>query len=231
LLHYVPFHALHDGESYLVDRFTISYAPSASVYALCHAKQANTSGHALILGIADTQAPSILDEVEALRTLLPNAKLFVGSDATEDTLRNYGPGSRIVHIATHGYFRQDNPMFSSIRLGQSDLNLFDLYQLPLSAELVTLSGCGTGLNVVVGGDELLGLVRGLLYAGTRAVLATLWDVNDRSTAVFMTAFYQELCQNKSPAAALQHAMQDLRQRFPHPYHWAPFVLIGKLDQR
>src|SRR5207253_9652806 len=82
LLHYVPFHALHDGESYLVDRFTVSYAPSASIYALCQQKQASTAGESLILGIADAQAPSIADEVEALQTILPDARLFVGSAAT-----------------------------------------------------------------------------------------------------------------------------------------------------
>ena len=90
-----------------------------------------------------------------------------------------------MHIATHGMFRRDNPMFSSIRLGDGPLSVYDLYELRLSAELVTLSGCGTGLSVVVGGDEQLGLVRGLLYAGARAVLLTLWDAYDSSTADFM----------------------------------------------
>src|SRR5216684_2787716 len=96
LLHYVPFHALHDGQSYLVDRFSISYAPSASIYALCQQKAVNTSGESLILGIPDPQAPSIADEVQALKSILPNAKLFVSSAATEDILRTHGPHSRIV---------------------------------------------------------------------------------------------------------------------------------------
>src|SRR5450756_2216936 len=112
-------------------------------------------------------------------------------------LRERGAQSRFVHIATHGWFRQDNPMFSSISLGDSHLNLFDLYQLNLPCELVTLSGCGTGLNMVVGGDDLLGLVRGLLYAGAQGVLVTLWDVNDRSTAEFMKLFYEALKTNKN----------------------------------
>jgi len=118
-------------------------------------------------------------------------------------------------------------MFSSIRLSDSLLSLFDLYQLRLPAELVTLSGCGTGLNVVVGGDELLGLVRGLLYAGALSVLVTLWDVNDQSTAEFMKWFYQHLRATPNKALALQRAMRDLRQAYPHPYYWAPFVLVGK----
>ena len=95
--------------------------------------------------------------------------------------------------------------------------------------LVTLSGCGTGLNVVVGGDELLGLARGPLYAGAQAVLVTLWDVNDKSTAEFMKAFYRHLQAAPDKAIALQRAMRDLRETHPHPYYWAPFELIGNFQ--
>jgi CHAT domain-containing protein len=107
------------------------------------------------------------------------------------------------------------------------MNLYDLYQLKLRADLVTLSGCATGLNVVAAGDELLGLIRGLLSAGAHSLLLTLWDVNDRSTSDFMTSFYRRLQQGVDKASALQGAMQQLRATFPHPYHWAPFTLIGK----
>ena len=227
LLHYVPLHALHDGNGYLVDQFSISYAPSASVYALCQTKQANTSGPSLILGIADAQAPSIRDEVQALSAILPEARLYMDSAATEKALRSDGPSSRLIHIATHGYFRQDNPMFSSIRLGGSYLSLYDLCHLHLPAELVVLSGCATGLNVVRPGDELMGLVRGLLQAGAQSLVLSLWDVHDQSTGEFMIAFHKHLQQGMGKAAALQAAMANLRRRYAHPYYWAPFVLIGK----
>ena len=227
-LHYLPFHALlaSDGQ-HLGDRFSISYTPSASVYYLCSRKTAAPSGGSLVLGVPDAAAPQIMDEVRAVSQVLPGAEVLVGPAATHDVLREKGARSRFVHIATHGSFRQDNPMFSSIRLGTSDLNLFDLYQLNLPAELVTLSGCGTGLNVVVGGDELLGLVRGLLYAGAHGVLVTLWDVNDQSTADFMKIFYQRLQTNPDKAAAVQHATAEIRKVYPHPFYWAPFVLVGK----
>lgn len=227
LLHYVPFHALHDGEAYLVDRFSISYAPSASVYALCQSKAANTTGNPLVLGLPDAQTPSIHAEVEALRAMLPNARVFIGERATEAVLREHGRTSRIVHIATHGYFRQDNPMFSSIRLGDSHLSLYDINHLHLPAELVVLSGCATGLNVVTPGDELIGLARGLLQAGAQSLILSLWDVHDESTKDFMIAFYAGLQRGASKSAAMQAAMIELRQKHPHPYHWAPFSLIGK----
>ena len=129
----------------------------------------------------------------------------MGENATRRVLREQGHGSRFVHIAARGIFRSDNPMFSSIRLGDGHLSLFDLYDLPLSAELVTLSGCSTGLNVVVGGDELFGLMRGLLSAGAHSILVSLWDVFDRSTAAFMTSFYRHLRNSRNKAQAVREA--------------------------
>ena len=224
-LHYLPFHALSDGGRYLCDDFAISYAPSATVYHFCRAKRSAGEG-ALVLGIPDRLAPHIAGEVEAVAATLPGARVYLGAEASSARLRRHGPASRVIHVATHGLFRQDNPMFSSLRLGDAPLTLYDLYGLRLGAELVTLSGCGTGLNAVVGGDELLGLLRGLLYAGARSVLASLWDVNDESTAEFMRLFYLRLRGEPDKAAALGGAMRDLRARYPHPYHWAPFVLVG-----
>ena len=227
-LHYLPFHALPCARGEILgQRFTVSYTPSASVYYLCSTKPAGPSAGSLVLGIPDAAAPEIEDEVRAVAGVLPASEVFLGSAATARVLREKGAESRFVHIATHGRFRQDNPMFSSISLGDSNLNLFDLYQLNLPCELVTLSGCGTGLNMVVGGDELLGLVRGLLYAGAQGVLVTLWDVNDRSTAEFMKLFYEALKVNKNKAQAVQEAMAEIRRRYAHPYYWAPFVLVGK----
>lgn len=118
-------------------------------------------------------------------------------------------------------------MFSSIRLGGSYLNMYDLYRLKLPAELVVLSGCATGLNVIKPGDEQIGLVRGLLQAGAQSLVLSLWDVHDCSTKEFMVAFYTHLQQGLSKPLAMQAAMVKLRQRYPHPYYWAPFLLIGK----
>src|SRR5262249_50082711 len=125
------------------------------------------------------------------------------------------------------YFRQDNPLFSGIRLGTSYLTLLDLYRLRLPAELVTLSGCATGLSVVAGGDELLGLVRGFLSSGSGSLLLTLWDVYDTTTTCFMKSFYSRLKQCHDKALALRSAMLELRREYPHPYYWAPFLLVGK----
>jgi len=156
VLHHLPFHALFDGEQYVGDRFSISYTPSASIYYLCCNKSRIPSAGALVLGIPDSSAPHILEEVRAVASVLSEAELYVGAGATGKVFRARAPRSRFVHIATHGRFREDSPMLSSIDLGDSQVSLLDLYELNLPAELFTLSGCGTGLNVGVGGDELLG---------------------------------------------------------------------------
>jgi len=228
VLHYVPFHALYDGEHYLVDDHEITYGASASVLKICRdRKPAKPPEHDLILAVADELTPFINDEVTALRELLPNAKVFMGSEAREDKLREYAPAAGKIHIAAHGIFRADNPMFSSLKLGDSWLNLFDIFNLQLGAELTTLSACETGMSAVWEGDELLGLARGFLYAGTPSLVVSLWTVNDRSTAQLMQRFYEGLRDGLSKACALRNAILHVKDTFLHPYYWAPFILLGK----
>jgi len=226
-LHHMPFHALLGPEGHVIDRYSVSYAPSATVFALCSTRRPHFRNQSLVLGLPDQLAPHIELEARTAAAELVGARLFLREEATRKVLVELGPTCRFIHIAAHGLFRRDNPLFSAIRLGDSHLTLMDLYRLPLSAELVTLSGCSTGLNVVVGGDELLGLMRGLLLAGAHSVMASLWEVNDLSTASFMKRFYGGMAQAPHKASALQRAMQELRGEYPHPYYWAPFVLAGK----
>jgi CHAT domain-containing protein len=227
-LHYIPFHALYDGSNYLVDNHDLTYAASASVLKICRERKPNNaSEYDLILAVADESTPFINAEVEALRTLLPNAKVFMGSEAGEDKLRTFAPAAGKIHIAAHGIFRADNPMFSALKLGDNWLNLFDIFNLQLGAELTTLSACETGMSGVWEGDELLGLAGGFLYAGTPSLVVSLWTVNDRSTAQLMRSFYEGLGHDQSKSHALRNAMLEVKRDFPHPYYWAPFILLGK----
>jgi CHAT domain-containing protein len=229
-LHFLPFHALRNHGEYLCDEHTISYAPSATVFALCQEKTGSDGLNSLVMGIPDERAPQILHEVQTVAKLLPHTELFLGAQATSQILRERGSASSLLHIATHGTYRQDNPMFSGIRLGDGYLNLYDLYQIRLPAKLVTLSGCATGMNFVSAGDELLGLQRGLFCAGATSLLLSLWDVQDETTSALMQEFYKHYIQTGDMARALHSAMKQLRQTHPHPYFWAPFVLVGKLSE-
>jgi CHAT domain-containing protein/tetratricopeptide (TPR) repeat protein len=227
ILHYLPFQALFDGNQYLIERFDVARAASTSVLKICRDKKIQRTEQDLVLAVADEMTPYINEEVEALRQLLPKGLFFVGSEAREDKLRRYGQTAGKLHIAAHGIFRADNPMFSSIKLGDSWLNLFDIFNLQLGAELTVLSACETGMSAVWEGDELLGLARGFLYAGTPSLVVSLWTVNDRSTAQLMRHFYEGLQNGLNKARALQDAVLKVKSCFPHPYYWAPFILMGK----
>jgi len=227
LLHYLPFHALYDGTKYLIDSHDISGAPSVSVLKICREKPIQKTEQDLVLAVPDEMTPHINEEVQALRELLPKGLFFVGREAREDKLRRYGQTAGKLHIAAHGIFRADNPMFSSLKLGDTWLNLFDIFNLQLGAELTVLSACETGMSAVWEGDELLGLARGFLYAGTPSLLVSLWTVNDRSTAKLMRGFYKGLQRGLSKSRALQEAVIAVKAEFPHPYYWAPFILMGR----
>jgi len=226
VLHYVPFHALYDGKQYLIDRHTVSYAPSATVLKFCIERKPIRDASPLIIGVPDERAPQIAQEVKHLKKLFPDARTYSGRRATRKAVLRQAAQADFVHMATHAVFRTDNPMFSHLKLADGTLAAIDLYSMTCQANLVTLSGCRSGASEVAGADELLGLMRGFLYAGARSLLLSLWDVNDRSTSKFMGIFYQSWLGGMTKAESLQAAMQKLRAEEPHPYFWAPFVLIG-----
>jgi len=227
-LHYVPFHALCDNRGvYLIDRFEISYAPSTAVLKLCRAKQSFAPGNKLVvLGLSEHATPGIDDELRALSSIFPDAVILAGSDATKDNLMKLAPQARFLHLASHGYFRRDNPMFSFLRLVDSQLSFYNLLDLSLNAEMVTLSACHTGVNKVFPGDELHGLMRGFLYAGAPALIVSLWAVNDRSTSQLMREVYLQIKMGKNKREALRLAQLVVKDEYGHPYYWAPFVLMG-----
>ena len=177
----------------------------------------------------DSDASHIQNEVIKVAEAFEGSRLLLGEEGTEEALRSLGQRSSIVYISTGSFHRRDNPMFSSIQLGTSELYLFDLYNLKLQADLVVLSGCGIGLEAAGAREELVGMTRGILYAGARSTLATLWDVRDESVSHFMRSFFGGLRRGLDKAKSLQQAIADVRSHFSHPYYWAPYILVGMPD--
>ena len=226
-LHYLPFQALHDGEGYLLERREVSYAPSALVLQQCLRRDKRRLNKALLLGVADEQTPRVHDEIKALTPLFPETVALLNRDATLEELRTHAPAADVVHLACHGQFRPDNPLFSSLQLGNGWLTVRDAYDLNLHCGLVTLSACETGVSAVAPGDELIGLARGFFAAGSPSLLISLWTVDDDATAQLMIEFYQHLIGGKAPAAALRQAQLNIMATRPHPFFWSPFVLVGR----
>ncbi|MHC5002242.1 MAG: CHAT domain-containing protein [Planctomycetota bacterium] len=226
-MHLVPFHALHDGESHLVERCAVRTAPSASILLLGD-DPVDAVDRAIVLGVADEIAPGIADEaVEVARALAaaPDDTL-VGPAATVEAFRRHCGKASVVHLAAHGRFAPESPMSSGLRLADRWLTVRDIYALRLDCELVTLSGCETGVNSVTAGDELMGLLRGFFAAGARSVLASLWRADDASASEFMRRFYARWGKGADRADAVRDVQLELMRQWPHPAHWAPFILVG-----
>jgi tetratricopeptide (TPR) repeat protein len=182
------------------------------------------------------------DEAEAIMSVTPRTGALEALDfranrvtATSDELSSY----RIVHFATHGLLNSEHPELSGVVLSLVDergqpqdgfLRLHEIFNLRLSAELVVLSACQTGLGKEVKGEGLVGLTRGFMYAGAARVVASLWQVDDAATAELMKRFYRRMLKDgMRPAAALRAAQVEMwkRPQWQSPFYWGGFVLQGE----
>lgn len=233
---YLPFHALYDGVSneYLIDKFGISYAPSATALSFCCKRNYKQYKSALLIANPSGDLPFAEEEAERIKSKFnDNCHLFKKEQASFDKLSGYSE-TDVIHLACHGYFRGDEPLFSHLILLDPEgkampFFLPDIFNLKLRASLVTLSACETGLSEFTEGDELIGISRAFFYAGASSLLTSLWTVNDRSTALLMDKFYDRLVgKETSKSMALRFAIQELKAmpEYSHPYFWAPFFLSG-----
>jgi CHAT domain-containing protein len=234
-LHYLPFQALYNGREYLLEEYEVSYLPGANFLRYCADSSAGASGRPLSVAAigysSQGKLPYTLEEAAAVAGIW-GAEAVLENQATLERFRQLAASHQVLHLATHGDFRPDNPLFSGLSLADGWLTTLDVFNMRLKASLVTLSGCQTGRSVVGGGDELLGLMRSFLSAGATSLVATLWAVEDRSSARLMEAFYQRLAGGETKGAALRGAQLELQRSegenagFSHPYFWAPFFLVG-----
>ena len=245
VLHYLSFAALHDGRKYLHDRYALLTLPSAA--ALKYLPVKPLPEHPSLLMLANAQPAESLpalrgaaEEVWNIGNLYGGeyqADMFVSagdeSNATESRVQQDAGKYHILHLAAHGALEPSNPMFSALLLSgdaknDGRLNAHEVYDLDLrDTTLVVLSACDTSLGQRSRGDEMIGLSRAFMHAGTPSVLASLWKVDDRATLQFMRHFYFELAAGKDKARALRAAQRLTRIHYPNPRDWAGFVLIGR----
>ena len=184
--------------------------------------------------------PRTRQEVETIASLYaPKSEAFLGEQATEERARSIGKGVSLIHYACHAYVNERSPLDSALVFtipakpspGQDNglLQAWEIFEkVRIDADLVTLSACDSGLGKEMGGEGLIGLTRAFQYAGARSVLASLWKVEDESTADLMKRFYGYLKAGKTKDEALRLAQIDLIRspKFSQPRDWAAFQLAG-----
>jgi CHAT domain-containing protein len=239
-LHYVPFAALYDPQRkhYLVEDYTLMQLPSASALRLLRARESPVLGASLVLGDPDatgnTSLPGANLEVQRVATML-HTTARIGNEACEDLLYHLDGKVDLLHIAAHGRYDSTDPFFSVLELAASDqrngqLTVDEiLSDVELSGvNLVVLSACQSGVGQRSGGDDVIGLTRAFLYAGSPGVISTLWSINDQATTSFIETFYSKLLTGVTAADALRAAQLRMLgdPQFRSPYYWAAFVLTG-----
>ncbi|OQA33660.1 MAG: CHAT domain protein [Betaproteobacteria bacterium ADurb.Bin341] len=238
-LHYLPFAVLSDTRgNFLIDRYDLRFLPSASVLKFLSPVQASVPSRILVLGNPDLGDPGLdlqfaEKETRTISALFPGAQMLLRQNASETNFKKAAAAYRRVHFATHGKFRPETPLSSGLYLAKDPendgvLTVGELYSMRLDAELVTLSACETGLGKVANGNDIVGLARGFLYAGSRAIVASLWSVDDQATAQLMQSFYRNLARMNKPEA-LRQAQLSTRRAYPHPFYWAAFQITGRGD--
>ncbi|MEH3054710.1 MAG: CHAT domain-containing protein [Patulibacter minatonensis] len=148
-------------------------------------------------------------EVDGISTSHPDATVLTGAAATVDDVRDAMAGASLAHLACHGHFRADNPLFSSLELHDGALSVFELERLGRAPARIVLSACDAGLSAVHPGDELLGLAAALLRLGTTALVASVLPVPDDATRRLMVALHAELATGVGLADALARARTTL----------------------
>ncbi|MCE9634924.1 MAG: CHAT domain-containing protein [Planctomycetes bacterium] len=218
--HRVPFAALPFDGGRLCDRLPVTCAPAMSAPT---ATADPARGASLVVAVADVHSPAIADEGRRVAAAIPGARLVEGDEAVGSLLVGLDRPA-VLHIAAHGRYRDDAPALSGVRLADGWFRACEFAGLRLGGSLVVLAGCDTGVARGESGGEVLGLVRGVLAAGARELVVSLWRIDDGATAAFMAEFHAARARGLSSAVALQELQKSRAASGLHPWFWAGFSI-------
>ncbi len=237
VLHYLPFQALLSSqERYLIQDYPIYYLSSASLMQFTREKRRAGGERVLVMG-----NPSLGDDAYNLRfaereakevaSVYPQSAVYLRTEASKTRAMSLSPKYDMLHFAVHAELNEEDPMSSALLLapeGKDDgrLKVGEIFSLDLKTNMVVLSACETGLGKLSSGDELVGLTRAFIYAGTPSIVTTLWKVSDRASYELMREFYQHLKTGKK-SEALRQAQLKVMEQFPEPFYWAAYQLSGE----
>lgn len=246
---------------YLIYDYSISYAPSPAVFLEQQKSIVKNNEDVLLLG--DPMISAVTDEFAERRGLLEDSpgiprnlsllplrfsgeeineigsiisanRVLTGANATETNFKRSSENSRIIHLSTHSYLFNKQPVifFSNVNDAENDgiLEASEIVQLKLNSDLVVLSSCNSGMGDVDESEGIIGMTKAFFEAGAKSVVVSLWEVNDKYTSKLMTLFYEHLSRGMGKADALRNAKIDFINDYsPNPYYWSAFILSGNTD--
>ena len=202
----------------------LTVVPSLSVWATCEGSKPAVGG-TLVLAFGGPEIAHIREEARSVADAYPDSTILLNDAATRASLEACAHHST-VHIACHGTYRPENPMLSGLRLADSWVHAVDLASTDLHGRTLVLSACESARRTILPESEADGFVRAALTAGARTIVGSTWLVNDGSTAEWMRAFHRAQAAGATPSSAAREAQRTVRERWPHPYHWAGFSVVG-----
>ncbi len=243
----------YSNKSFLVNKYNISYAPSVSVYLNQKQNSHGNDDKYLLVGNPFISSPENFiserrgllgldsmellplkysaDEVSEIGNILNSGNVFTEKNATETNFKENADNSRIIHLSTHSLLINTQPVIFFSNLGDQEndgfLETSEIIGMNLNSDLVVLSSCNSGLGRIEEAEGVVGMAKALFEAGTKSVIVSLWEVNDKYTSGFMTLFYSHLSRGLSKTEALRNAKMDfMREYSANPYYWSAFILSG-----
>ncbi|MBL1215496.1 MAG: CHAT domain-containing protein [Ignavibacteriae bacterium] len=244
---------------FLVEDYNITYSPSVSIYLQLQKNKPSMAANNLLVGdpiVTENNfyinfRSSVLrnnkdinqiklnpleyskEEIQSINSIVGNSINIISDEATKLNFKKYAPQSKLIHISSHSFLINELPfiVFSESNEDNGFLEIGEILQLKLDADLVVLSSCKSGLGVVDKREGILGMQKSFFDAGAKSVVVSLWDVSDKHTYLFMELFYKNLKTGLNKSYALKKAKQDfIKEYSPNPYYWAAFVLAGNTDE-
>lgn len=248
-------------KNFFVSDYEISYSPSVTVFIKQQKNNLKNDGKVLLVGDPSINTSSnefadrrgLLDEssgternlaflplkyseeeINSIGQIINANTILLNNNATETNFKQNAELSRIIHLSTHSFLYNKQPLifFSNTYDAENDgfLEASEIVQLKLNSDLVVLSSCNSGLGSIDESEGILGLTKAFFEAGTKSVLVSLWDVNDKYTSKLMTLFYEKLSMGYDKPKALQLAKTEFITEYsPNPYYWGAFVLSGNIS--
>lgn len=234
VLYYLPFGTIsadiEDSGKLLLDLFDIFYVNSISMLSIAMGRESGKiDSNASLTAFSNPDGTLKFANIETAKISkhFSESMIFANEKATKDKILNIDGDGYFLHLSTHGRLDASDSTKSNIIFSDGNLTVEEIWGIPLNGvRLVTLSACETGVGEVLSGDDVVSLDSAFVYAGSPAVVSTLWEVEDQATSELMQIFYENLKDGKTKSASLSQAQRNIKDIYQHPYYWSAFTMRG-----